>query len=155
MKRFLIDLLVDFLTLVVFFATICGGVALARAEPCEKWVEVSDGVSVQENEPVRCDGIQGPLDQFGDLMKCVKSDLPACETKRGSEAKKAEKIETALRRDIKIEKKRGDRHVAENAKMRTRLEDIATVDFYEHPAFWVGVGAASVAILWVIVEVAR
>ena len=127
--RSLKDLLLDFLVLAAFFAAICSGAALARAgDPCDKWVETRDGRDVQTSEPVTCDGAHGPLEQFAELMKCVKAELPTCEVRRQAEADKADKVETALRREVQIEKKRGDKHAEENAKMRERLEELATVE---------------------------
>lgn len=155
MKRFL-DLLVDFLALAAFFAAIMFAATVARAgDPCQEWFEVVDGRDVQTNEPVTCDGVQGPRQQFAELLKCASSDLPTCEVKRKAESDKAAKVEVALRKDVQIEKKRGDSHAEENKLLREKLEDLATVEVYEHPAFWAVVGGAVVAAVWLVVEVMK
>jgi hypothetical protein len=152
MKR----IILDFLTLTAFFAAICAGAAAARAgDSCEKWVETRDGVDVQTGDPVTCDGAHGPLSQFSEMLKCVTAGLPACEIKRQAESDKAAKTEAALRKGVQIEKRRGDKHKAENVKLRERLRELATVEVYEHPAFWAGVGAVAVAVVWILVETAR
>lgn len=152
MKRFLIDLLV----LSSVFAAVMLGAAVARpSTPCQQWYEVADGRDIQTNEPVTCDGVQGPRQQFAELLKCVSSHLPTCEVKRKAESDKAAKVETALRKDIQIEKKRGDAHAEENKKLREKLEDLATVEVYEHPLFWAVIGGAVVAAVWIVVEVTK
>lgn len=152
MKRFLIDLLV----LAAIFVAVMLGAAVARSGvPCAEWYEVADGRDVQTNEPVTCDGVQGPRQQFAELLKCASSDLPTCEVKRQAESDKAAKVETALRKDVQIEKKRGDSHAEENKKLREKLKDLATVEVYEHPAFWAVIGGAVVAAVWLVVEVTK
>jgi hypothetical protein len=149
-------LIIDTIMLAALFALAMLTASVARgAPPCERWYETRDGRDVKTGEPVSCDGAVGPKVQFSELMKCVEAKLPACEVKRKAEADKAAKVAAALRKDVEIEKKRADEHAAENAKMRQALKEMETVEVYEHPAFWAGAGAVVVAVIWIIVEVAR
>jgi hypothetical protein len=151
-----VRLLIDTIMLAAIFAlALLAASAVKAAPPCERWYETRDGRDIQTSEPVNCDGALGPVEQFAELLKCADADLPACEVRRQAESDKAEKVETALRKDVQIEKTRADKHAAENAKMRDKLEELATVEVYEHPAFWAGVGAAAMAVVWIIVEVVR
>jgi hypothetical protein len=148
-KRFLID----FIMLATLFSLTMLGATIARgAPPCVKWFELVDGKDVQTNEPVHCDGALGPKEQFAELMKCASSELPGCQVKLSAEQERAGKIETALKKKVEIEKKRADDHAAENDLLRAKLEDVATVEWYEHPVFWAVVGAAVVGVVWGVVE---
>jgi hypothetical protein len=143
-------LVLAIILLTLLMATIARG-----AEPCQRWHEVVDGHDVQTNEPVQCDGALGPREQFAKLLKCDMSELPACQTKLSAEQERSGKVETALRKKIDIEAKRADSHAEENARLRGKLESVATVEWYEHPALWAAVGAAAVGVVWLVVEVTR
>lgn len=107
-------------------------VGLALAAPCE------DATPIQAGQPAPCDGILVPSEQVRELLLTRDVELPKLQAELDLHTELTSIRMSALENQLTIE--RG---------MLTRYRELldnpprARVPWYEHPAFWAGVGAVA------------